>query len=63
MALGSLLSAKDAPDLMETLAQTIDKLASVDEALDAQPPWGALCVAGARDAGNEKWNDPRNTIP
>ena len=33
---GSLLSAKDAPDLIETLSQTIDSLSSV-EAAPIQP--------------------------
>ena len=34
--LGSLLSAKDAPDLMETLSQTVDKLAAVKEAKETR---------------------------
>lgn len=31
VAEGSLLSAKDAPDLIETLSQTIEQLSSVEE--------------------------------
>ena len=37
MCSGSLLSAKDAPELMETLSQTMDKLATVKEARAAFP--------------------------